>query len=126
ELAVPIRVPADVIDVQVRQEDNVDAVRSNAGLGERGQQSLLPLRRPAPQTRRADAGVDEDGRAAGAQQVRRAADAPLRAIERVRIERPVRLPTGEARVEHVPFPEQPDGVDERDELDRADYQRAPL
>ena len=97
ELAVAIGVPADVVDVQVRQEDDVDLVRRDTGGRERGQQPLLPLRRPAPEPRRPDAGVHQHRRAAGADQVRRARDPPLRAGEELRIERPVRLPVVEAR-----------------------------
>ena len=59
------------------------------------------LRRPAPEPRRADAGVDEDGRAAGAKQVRGAGMPPLRAGEQLRIERsctaPSRRSPGRAR-----------------------------
>ena len=52
-----------------------------------------------------------------------ARDPPLRAGEELGIERPVRLPVVEARIELVELSEQPDRVDERHELDRADYHR---
>ena len=66
ELAVQVRVPADMIDMEVRQKDDVDVRRREAYSVQGRQQTLLPLRLPAPQPRRADAGIDENGRAAGA------------------------------------------------------------
>ena len=48
-------------------------------------------------------------------------DAPLRAVEALRIERSLSAPSLEALgKELVELPEHADGVDERDELDRPD------
>ena len=107
ERAVSVGVPADVVDMEMRQEDDVDPP-ARRPFGERGQQSLLPLRRPAPEARRPDARVDEDGRAAGAKQVRGAADPPSRAGEQLRIERSLYgIPVAEARVELSSSPSSP-------------------
>ena len=123
ELAVAVRVPADVVDVEVRQKDDVDVLRREARAGQRGQQTLLPLRLPAPQPRRADTGIDENGRAAGPDQIRRAGDAPLRAVEELGMTLALALPVGGARKQLLELPQPPHRVGERHELDRADYHR---
>ena len=119
ERAVTIGVPADVIDVQVRQEDDVDVVRRDAGRRERGQQPLLPLRRPAPEPRRPDAGVDERRSCRRSESGTRCTGAATASRRRARDRALVYgIPVRRVREELVQLPEQADRVDERHELDR--------
>ena len=123
EAAVAVGVPADVIDVEVRQEDDVDVLGSNAGRREPRQQPFLELAAPAPDAGRADAGVDEHGVATGANEIGRARDAPARLREELRVELAVRSPVGRVGEEVRQLPQLADRIDERDELDGTDYHR---
>ena len=119
-----IRVPAEMIDVQVREEHDVDVVGLDAELSERGAQHALPLRLPVlPQAWWADAGVDEDRRAFRADDVRQARKAPAGAGEEVRIEGLVRLPLvgRDARIGLGVLTQDTNGVECRLDFDRADY-----
>ena len=57
--ALEIRVPADVVDVQVGEKDDVDLVARNADAGRAPRATPRRLRGPAPQPGWADPGVDE-------------------------------------------------------------------
>ena len=120
--ALEIRVPTDVVDVQVREKHDVDLVARNAEASERLGQLPLVLRGPAPQPGWADPGVDEDGHVSRADEVARARQPPARAHEEVGVERPVRLPGvgRHLRVRVRVLGDQPDGVGNREQLDLAD------
>ena len=121
-----VRVPAHVVDVQVREEDEVDlvAARSRA---RRARRATRP-RAPSVQSRetwRPEAGVDEDRPLAGPDEEGTARQAPVRPCEELRIERAIRLPLlgRDLGVELVELAERTDRVLNGRDLDRADYQR---
>ena len=118
-----VRVPPNMVDVEMREEDDVDLVAADTVLLERSWQPTLRLRSPVPQTGRADAGVDQHGLFAGADQEARARHAPARPGEEGRVERSIGLPfvRGGLGIQLGELAELPDGVEQRDELDRADY-----
>ena len=118
---VAIGVPADVVDVEVREEDDVHVLGSRARVVERRQQALLELRVPAPEPRRPDARVDEHGAAARAKEIRRTRDPPARLREDLRVELAIRSPVVRVRKELRQLPQLADRIDERHELDGADY-----
>ncbi len=120
--ALEIRVPTDVVDVQVREKDDVDLVARNAEAAERLGQLAFVLRGPAPQPGWADPRVDEDGHASRADEVARARQPPAPARKEVGIEHSVRLPgvCRYLRVRVRVLGDQPDGVGNREELDLAD------
>ena len=119
--AVPVGVPADMVDVEVREEHDVHILRRNAHALECGKQALLKLRIPAPEARRPNAGVDEHRAVARAEQIRGTWDPPARAREDLRVEVAVRSPIGGVGKELRQIPQLPDRIDERHDLDRADY-----
>ena len=119
--ALPVGVPADVVDVEVREEDDVHVLGRGARLGERGKQALLELRVPAPEAGRADAGVDEHRALTGAKKIGGTRDPPARLREDCRIELAVRRPIGGVGKELRQLPQLAHRVDERHELDGADY-----
>ena len=119
--AVPVGVPADVVDVEVREEDDVHVLGRDARLLERGKQPLLELRVPAPEAGRPDAGVDEHRAAAGAKEIGGTRDPPARLREDLRVEVAVRSPVGRVGKELRQLPQLADRIDERHELDGADY-----
>ena len=119
--ALPVGVPADVVDVEVREEDDVHVLGRGARRGERGKQALLELRVPAPEAGRADAGVDEHRALTGAKQIGGTRDPPARPGEDVRVEVAVRRPIGRVGKELRQLSQLAHRVDERHELDGADY-----
>jgi hypothetical protein len=121
DTALAVGVPADVVDVEVGQEDDVDVVRHHTCLGQRRQQPFLSLRRPTPEPGRPDAGVDEYGRPGRAEQVRRAGKAPLRAGKELWVEVAVDVPIRILRIQLVELAQQADRVDEGHDLDGPDY-----
>jgi hypothetical protein len=125
ERADGVRVPTNVVGVDMRKNDDVDLPRLHAVFGERRQEPALALRVPVPQSGRADAGVGENRSAGRANEVGDARDTPAVSREEVGIQLAIRVPGlrrsfGEQFVER---PEQTDRIDERHELDRPDYHR---
>jgi hypothetical protein len=90
--SVRIRIPADVVDVDVREEDGVDVTRLDSELGEPGGQPMCVLERPVDRLGRPDRGVDEEGEPARLKQIARERNAPRTSDEEVGIERAIRLP----------------------------------
>ena len=121
--ALQVGIPTDVIDVQMRQEDDVDPVPRDAEAAERLGQLTLLLGGPVPQARRPHTRVDQHGDASGAHEVALARQAPAVAGEELRIQRAIGLPGfcsdfGEGI---GVLGEQSHRVREGMELDRADY-----
>ncbi len=91
-VSLEIGVPADVVDVQMSQEDDVvSRLAGRRGVQRFGQLALV-LGCPVPEARRPDPGVDEHGHAAGADEVGHARHPPGAPREQLRVELPVRLP----------------------------------
>jgi hypothetical protein len=124
--ALEVRVPTEMVDVEVRQQDDIDLGRTDAELLERARQQPFFLCRPVPEARRSDAGVDEDRRLAGADDVAGVGQTPGGAFEELGIERGTRLPRrrGNVGVRLGVVGEKSDRVERGVELDRADYHRA--
>jgi len=121
---VEIAVPADVVDVEVREEDDVDLVGADAQRLEGARKQALLLGRPVvPQSRGANAGVDDDRRLVRADQVRKAGEAPRRAGEELWIVLAVRLPVllGHPGIRLDVLAQHADRVEHRLDLDRPDY-----
>jgi len=123
--ALEIRVPAEMINVKVRQEDDVDLVRSDAQVVERAGQATFVLGGPVPETRRPDTGVHEDRDPLRADEEAVAREAPAVTGEELRIELAVQLPlfSRHLGIDLGVVGEQSDRVGHRQELDRADYHR---
>ena len=85
DVALEVRVPAQVIDVQVREEDEVDAVAGDAELREGDGKQPLVLRGPVPEARRPDPGVDQNRRPRRADEEGIAREPPGLAGEELRI-----------------------------------------
>ena len=126
--AVEVRVPAHVVDVHVRQEDDVDVVACDSELVERVGQLTLALGGPVPEAGRPDAGVHEHRRPTRPEQVAPARNAPLVGLEQLRVELAIRRPRirRNLRIRLAVGGEQPDRVGYGVELDRADAGRQRL
>ena len=124
-LARGVRVPADVIGVHVRDEDDVDVGRRQLELLERRRQASLLLGLPVPEPRRAHAGVDQQRPATGTEDVAGDRQAPELAREEIRVLTAGTLPVvvGGAGVELRERAGAADRVDEGLELEAADYHR---
>ncbi len=121
---VPVGVPAEVVDVQMREEDDVDVLRSNpCVLKGSGQEALALGSPPLPQPGRADTRVEQQRLATHAEQVDGHEQPPGRAVEEFWIERAIGLPLVRRGplVELDELPEHPDRVSERDDLDVAQH-----
>jgi hypothetical protein len=120
--AFEIGVPANVVDMQMGQEDEVHLVARHAEPAECLRQLALVLGGPVPEARRPDAGVDEHGDIAGADEVRATGQPPALSREELRVQRPVRRPGlgRHLRIRVAVLGEQPDRVGNRQQLDLAD------
>ncbi len=121
--AVEIGVPTEVIDVEVGEEDDVDLVEPHTRSLEHPGQQPLVLRRPVPQARRADSGVDEGRDSLRAYEVAEARQPPAVTREVLRIQSPVRLPRlmRHVRIRLGVLAQHADRVEHRLDLDRPDY-----
>ena len=125
--SLEIGIPAQVVDVQVREEDDVDLVARHPERLDRLGQPALVLRGPVPQPRRSNSGVDENSHLLGPNEEAGARQAPALIGEELGVERPVRLPRlgRDLRIELAVLAEHADRVRDRVQLDRTDCHGAP-
>jgi hypothetical protein len=110
--------------VEVREEDDVDLVGTDAErLEGTGKQALLLGHPVVPQPRGTNAGVDDDRRLVGADHVGEAGEAPRRAGEELWIVLAVRLPVllGHTGIRLGVLAQHADRIEHRLDLDRPDY-----
>jgi hypothetical protein len=119
---VDVRVPADVVDVEVREEDDVDLLGLDSLGGERVRQPAFHLALPlVPEARRADAGVDDDGLPGTPDHVADACKAEVGAGEGRWVRRAVRRPIVREREELIQRAQAARRIEQRADPDLARY-----